>query len=190
MSDPLFSLTDWRGGYYVGGAMGAPSNEGSRQLIGVVGTVVGIGAIAGSAYSATATARSIVTLARSPVLGSIAISGHRLSTAARGLLLTKKLYRYAAFGLWVYNPLATFNYIRDGEYTKAAISFYGPAGSVYLYNHIIEDDLVSERQPYAQKRVSTNLSKSKSSKKKGKSSQRRSTGRPPWCQRHRTYHYC
>jgi len=87
--------------------------------------------------STTKPARVVMSWIRHPIAhilarGNIAF----VSRGASAYLLTSKVYRRITFAAFIANPMATLYYLKSGQYDKAAISHFGPPGSVWLYNRL------------------------------------------------------
>lgn len=156
--------------------------------------------VTGGVHTRTAALRSAYTWSVSPGPKLMVEFGGRSAVVGHTMLYGSKAYRVAKFGQFVSNPLMTFNYFREGDYTRAALSYYGPLGTVYLYNYLVDEEKKATRSPYSQERQPTNKTSSKkkktSTKSSGKSSkQRKSTYRRSkrartWCYTHRRWDNC
>ena len=89
---------------------------------------------------ATAPLRTALTWVRHPVAKYLSVyrSGTTLGRSAKLYLQASKGLRYANYVAFAMNPLATYHYIRNDEYDKAMIQYFGPIGSVYVYNKFTE----------------------------------------------------
>lgn len=91
---------------------------------------------ASGVLSATASGRLWYSYWRSPVATVLRHHGRTalIRGAASASLVGAKAYRYAGYYQFYKQPFATIHYIREGEYEKAMIQYFGPIGSVFIYN--------------------------------------------------------
>lgn len=96
--------------------------------------------VGGGAYRATAGIRGAMTWVRNPVAKYLSVyrAGTLLGTSAKMYLHTSKGIRYLNYVAFAMNPLATYHYIKSDEYDKAMIQYFGPVGSVWIYNKYTE----------------------------------------------------
>ncbi len=156
--------------------------------------------VTAGAYTRTAALRSALAWASSPGPKLLVEFGGRSAIIGHTALYASKAYRVAKFGQFVSNPLMTYNYFRQGDYTRAALSYYGPLGSVYLYNYLVDEEKKATRSPYSQERQPTNKTSSKKKKtstksskkssKKSKRTYRRSKRARTWCYTHKRWDNC
>ncbi len=158
------------------------SAEAAAISVGVVG-----GAIVGSQLIASSAGLRLgLTIRNSPTLWFWANSGTRGSVTAGRLLKAKSTYKYAAISAWFANPWATQRYLLSGDYKRAALSHFGPLGSVYVYNRM-------QKKPTKAVQDDSPSKPAKSEKKKTKVKRRttrKSAKSPTWCKRHKRYDRC
>lgn len=109
------------------------------QAVGIAAIGIGLGygaPIAARFYGSTAAYRSAMTWIRHPLAKSLVVSrpASLLGRFSQVYLQTSRVYRYVSYVAFAMNPLATFQYLQDGEYEKAMIQYFGPVGSVWVYN--------------------------------------------------------
>lgn len=146
--------------------------------------------VGGGAYRATAGIRGAMTWVRHPVAKYLAVyrSGTALGRGAKVYLQASKGLRYANYVAFAMNPLATYHYLRNEEYDKAMIQYFGPIGSVWIYNKY------TESQGKAARTRIKSSSKTKPGRKAGKmpEKQRMRLWRMGlrWCKKHKRYDRC
>lgn len=55
-------------------------------------------------------------------------------SAAGAMLTGSKAIRYAGYIQMTLNPLLTYKYAKKGDYKRAAMTYFGPPGTVWVYN--------------------------------------------------------
>lgn len=159
------------------------------------------GLAVGSAYGAIGTTgRIALAVRRNPVLYVLANHGRNgaLRAMARIALGGSKVLRYAGYVQFSISPLMTYKYLKRGDYRRAALNYYGPPGTVWVYNRLSQTYEKKSKQPEVVKR-SKQITKSRRSK----SSQGKTPSQMPdfqkkrlwrmglrWCNRHGRYDYC
>ncbi len=146
---------------------------------------------ASGVLSATATGRLWYSYWRSPVATVLKHHGRTafIRGSAGAWLLGAKAYRYAGYYQFYKQPFATYHYLREGEYEKAMIQYFGPIGSVFVYNKYQESRKSSEiRVEVKQTRSSRKPSKPSKVPKKQKMRLWRMGLR--WCRQHGRYDRC
>lgn len=148
---------------------------------------------------ATAPARTAVSWVRNPVAKYLSVyrSGTLLGTSAKVYLQASKGLRYVNYVAFAMNPLATYHYIKNDEYDKAMIQYFGPIGSVYIYNKFTESR-GKGGGPQARTRLREDTrtrrpgSKRTSKKAKMPEKQRMRLWRMGlrWCKQHKRYDRC
>ncbi len=159
-----------------------------------------LGAAAGTALSSTRGLRYmddikdvklVLSWIRSPFLMYLKVQ--RNSVVAAITLKIGSGWRIAGYISFAANPLITFHYISEGQYTEAAIGFYGPFGSVYMYHWVLEkQEEEAQRLKYLLQPESSEAYRPRTppppTRQKYLKSQR---GRSKnWCPRHKRYDYC
>ncbi len=141
--------------------------------------------------SATAGVRLGLAYYRSPalmILANHARSG-AVRTAAGAMLQGSKAIRYAGYIQTAINPLMTYKYARRGDYKRAALNYYGPVGTVWVYNRITRQYEKETKQPLVVK-----PSRRPKTKKPSKISeaQKKRMWRMGlrWCKTHQRYDRC
>ena len=146
------------------------------------------------AMSATAPVRAGMTWVRHPIAKYLSVyqAGTRVGTAAKIYLQASKGLRYANYAAFAMNPLATYHYMRNEEYDKAMIQYFGPIGSVWVYNKMTESSKGRTIQPSVVKpaRKPETTSKKKPSKMSSEQKKRLWRMGLRWCKRHNRYDRC
>lgn len=161
-------------------APGTPEFWGALAVSGV-----GLGA-----HRATAPIRGAMTWVRHPVAKYMAVyrSGTALGRGAKVYLQASKGLRYANYVAFAMNPLATYHYLKNDEYDKAMIQYFGPVGSVWVYNKF------TESQRGAARPVKKPIRRKEPGRKAGKmpEKQRMRLWRMGlrWCKKHKRYDRC
>lgn len=147
-----------------------------------------VGGVAGGAASATAPIRLGLSYWRSPVLTILAHHGRSAAwrTTGTALLFAGKAYRYAGYYQFYKQPFATIHYLREGEYEKAMIQYFGPIGSVFVYNKL------TESQKTVEKRVVTRQTRKSRKPSQIPKKQKMRLWRMGlrWCRQHGRYDRC
>lgn len=163
---------------------GTPHFWGALALTGL-----GLGAL-----RVSAPARALLSWVRHPVMNSLSTWG-RTATIRNGAnfyLQASKVYRYANYVAFAYSPFATYHYLKAEEYDKAIIQWFGPPGSVYLYEKYFEEeskDTVSTGRP-TRGLSGKELPKKKSAKMPQEQRMRLWRMGLRWCRKHRRYDRC
>lgn len=108
------------------------------------------------AYRATAPARVVLSWVRHPVMNYLSTYGRStpIRYGAYFYLQASKAYRYSNYIAFAYSPFATYHYLKAGENEKAMIQWFGPPGSVYIYEKYFEKESKDKgRGPQARKRL-------------------------------------
>lgn len=169
----------------------------ARQSLAIASVAVSLGygvPIAAGYYGRTAGARLAMSYYRAPIL-TLAANHARSGTvrwAARSTLGVSRGARYAGYAAAIMNPFMTYKYLRRGDYTRAAISFYGPPGTVWVYNRALGIFEKDTRQPYAARSMPSSKPRDSKMKKKMSKEQRNRLWRMGlrWCPRHKRYDKC
>jgi hypothetical protein len=165
-------------------APGTPEFWGALALAGV-----GAGAL-----RATAPLRAGMTWVRHPVAKYLSVyqSGTRLGKASTIYLQASKGLRYVNYVAFAMNPLATYHYLRAEEYDKAMIQYFGPIGSVWIYNKMTESSKGRTVQPSVVKSAKKTPKASKKKPSKMSSEQKKRLWRMGlrWCKKHNRYDRC
>lgn len=130
---------------------------------------------------------------RSPILKTAKYLGVRGASALYG---ASRVYASGKLGAAIANPLQTYHLVRTGQYDRAVVNFYGPIGSLLIYDRLREHygrsstgsnyyDLVAESDtPSATKDTPVVSTKSR---RRG----RRKSGRKGrYCRKHKKYDWC
>ncbi len=141
--------------------------------------------------SATAPIRLGLSYYRSPVATVLALHGRSAAWRATGtaLLFAGKAYRYAGYYQFYKQPFATIHYLREGEYEKAMIQYFGPIGSVFVYNKY-QESRKSSKKGAEIKQTRTSKKPSKPSKVPKKQKMRLWRMGLRWCRQHGRYDRC
>ncbi len=109
---------------------------GSPEFWGTL-AVAGVG---GGVSHVTKPARVVLSWVRHPVMNSLATYGRTapIRFGANFYLQASKAYRYTNYVAFAYSPFATFHYLKAGEHEKAMIHYFGPPGSVLIYEKLFE----------------------------------------------------
>lgn len=146
------------------------------------------------ALRATAPLRSGMTWVRHPIAKYLSVyqAGTRIGTGARIYLQASKGLRYVNYAAFAMNPLATYHYLRAEEYDKAMIQYFGPVGSVWIYNKFTESSNVKTKQPVVVKttRKPTRGRGKKPSKMSENQKRRLWRMGLRWCRKHNRYDRC
>ena len=102
---------------------------------------------------------------KAPVLTILAnhASSGGVRFAARAALQGSKAVRYAGYVQASISPLMTYKYAKRGDYRRAALSYFGPPGTVWLYNKTLKQ---YEKQPESSSKSVQTSKTVKSGKKK------------------------
>jgi len=162
--------------------------SGSAEAAAIAFGVVGIGIGGSLLYSSTAGVRLGLSYYRSPYATILSHHGSTAAWRATGsaLLYAGKAYRYAGYYQMYKQPFATFHYLREGEYEKAMIQYFGPIGSVYVYNKF------AESQKSAEKRVVVKQTRKSRKPSEVPKKQKMRLWRMGlrWCRKHGRYDRC
>ena len=98
-------------------------------------------AVGGYTMHVTAPARVIVSWVRNPLANLLSTQGRTAAIrfGANFYLQASKAYRYTNYVAFAYSPFATFHYLKAGEHEKAMIHYFGPPGSVMIYEKFFEE---------------------------------------------------
>ena len=96
--------------------------------------------VGGYTMHVTSPARVIVSWVRNPVANLLSTQGRTATIrfGANFYLQASKAYRYTNYVAFAYSPFATFHYLKAGEHEKAMIHYFGPPGSVMIYEKLFE----------------------------------------------------
>ena len=177
----------------------SPEAKAVRTISLVAGTAFIGGPVVGRIATFTKPVRNVLTWAKHPIAKALSIQTKYKSVqlGARGYLTGMKAIRYAGYAAAVYSPFETYRYLTEGDYKRAALQWYGPPGTVYMYNKLTMEPVNSPARMEEIKQLSKPKKKAQpSSKKKKKSSmtakQRRRLNRMGlrYCPTHRRYDRC
>ena len=143
------------------------------------------------ALSASAPIRLALAYKRNPAL--MILANHARSGAVRsaaGAMLTgSKAIRYAGYIQMTLNPLLTYKYAKKGDYKRAALTYFGPPGTVWVYNRITRQyEKKSIEQPQVVKKPKSRGKKPSEMSADQKRRLRRMGLR--WCRKHNRYDRC
>ena len=173
-----------------------------RGVILLSGTAFIGGPVVGRVATFTQPVRNILTWIKHPIAKSLATqtSYRSVQMGARGYLTGMKAIRYTGYAAAVYSPFETYRYLTEGDYKRAALQWYGPPGTVYMYNKLTMEPVNSQARMEELKKGSRKSKnqdrRSAASKSKKKSSmtakQRRRLNRMGlrYCPTHRRYDRC
>ncbi len=101
-----------------------------------------------SMLASTSAIRLGLSYYRSPLPTLLAYEGRSAFARASGraILLSGRAYRYAGYYQFLSNPFATLKYLKEGEYAKAMIQYFGPVGSVFVYNKFTGSQKTTEKR--------------------------------------------
>ena len=104
--------------------------------------MIALGGLGAHAYGTTTTARAILSWMRHPIANYMVQAGRTnfIRYAGNFYLQSTKVYRYANYVAFAYSPFATYHYLKAEEYEKAMIQFFGPPGSVHIYEEYFEKE--------------------------------------------------
>lgn len=142
------------------------------------------------AASATAPIRLGLAYRRNPALMILANHASRGSvrSAAGAMLTGSKAIRYAGYIQMTLNPLLTYKYARKGDYKRAALTYFGPPGTVWVYNRTARQ---YERKSTEQPAVVKPVKKAKMPSQIPAAQKRRMWRMGlRWCKRHGRYDRC
>ncbi len=154
---------------------------------------LGVGLVYGSLGMAAVAVRTSgvrlgISYWRSPY--ATILAQHGRSTAWRNtgtaLLFGGKVYRYAGYHQFIQQPFATLHYLREGEYERAMIQYFGPIGSVYIYNKFTESQKPGVK-PELPRRIRPSRKPSEVPKKQKMRLWRMGLR---WCRKHGRYDRC
>ena len=143
--------------------------------------------------------RNVLTWIKHPIAKTLATQTRYKSVqmGAKGYLTGMKAIRYTGYAAALYSPFETYRYLTEGDYKRAALQWYGPPGTVYMYNKLTMEPVNSPARMEEIKQLSKPKKKIQpSSSKKKKSSmtakQRRRLNRMGlrYCPTHRRYDRC
>lgn len=143
------------------------------------------------AMTASAPIRLGLAYRKNPALMILANHASRgaVRSAAGAMLTGSKAIRYAGYIQMTLNPLLTYRYAKKGDYKRAALTYFGPPGTVWVYNRATRQyEKKSTKQPEVVK----------TSRRRGKmpsempADQKRRLRRMglTWCRRHGRYDRC
>lgn len=142
----------------------------------------------------TAPLRAGMTWVRHPIAKYLSVyqAGTRIGTGAKIYLQASKGLRYVNYVAFAMNPLATYHYMKNDEYDKAMIQYFGPIGSVWIYNKMTESSNGRTIQPSVVKPAKKPQRTSKKKPSKMSSEQKKRLWRMGlrWCKRHNRYDRC
>ena len=101
-------------------------------------------------------------------------------------MAANKAYRYLGYAQFAASPFATIHYLREGEYEKAMIQYFGPIGSVYIYNKFTESQKPGVK-PELPRRIRPSRKPSEVPKKQKMRLWRMGLR---WCRKHGRYDRC
>ena len=135
-NNPEHNISDTTHGVNIG-----PGSLGFWATVAVGGVILGAGGpMLAGAYARTAGVRLGLSYARKPFLTIMA--NHSKSgivrASARGLLGVSKSYTWVALASTVANPFMSMKYAMRGDLKRAALSHYGPVGTVWVYNQHVK----------------------------------------------------
>ena len=158
------------------------------QSLGIAAFAVTLG-YAGVAYRGTASARALYSWVNRPVANALAAQTRytSLQAGARVYLGVAKVVTVTKIGATIANPFVTYHYLQDEDYTRAGLSWFGPPGTVYLYNHFTHTPSKVKRSSKTQVKTSK---KSKPKKMSAKQKKRLWRMGLRWCNKHRRYDKC
>ena len=177
----------------------APEQKAARTISIVAASVFVGGPLVSRIATATRPARNIMTWIRHPIAKSLANQTKYKSVqmGAQGYLKGMKAIRYASYAAAVYSPFETYRYMKEGDYKRAALQWYGPPGTVYVYNELTMEPVNSQARMDELKQLSKPVKVTQSSSSKTKKStmtakQRRRLNRMGlrYCPTHRRYDRC
>lgn len=153
--------------------------------------VAGVG---GYAYGSTTTIRAIMSWMRHPLANYMVHAGRTnfVRYAGRFYLQTTKAYRYVNYVAFAYSPFATYHHLKAEEYEKAVIQWFGPPGSVHIYEEYFEKeskDTGSSGRPPS-KIPGKELPRKKPAKMPQEQRMRLWRMGLRWCRKHRRYDRC
>lgn len=181
---------------------GQEAHHKAARTISIVAASAFIGGpIVSRMATATRPVRNAMTWVNHPIAKSLATQQKYRSVqlGAQGYLQGMKAIRYAGYAAAMYSPFETYRYIKSEDYIRAGLQWYGPPGTVYVYNQLTMDPVNSPARIEELKKLGkpTKVRKAKpSSKTKKKSSmtakQRRRLNRMGlrYCPTHRRYDRC
>lgn len=195
-TDPKSQLALGAHGFLFGQA---PEQKAARTISIVAASVFIGGPFVSRISTATRPARNIMTWIRHPIAKHLATKSNYRSVqlGAQAYLAGMKAIRYASYGAAVYSPFETYRYMKEGDYKRAALQWYGPPGTVYVYNELTMEPVNSQARMAELKQLSKPGKVDQSSTKKTKKStmtakQRRRLNRMGlrYCPIHRRYDRC
>lgn len=152
------------------------------------------GPVLGRAFAATKGVRTGMSWIRNPVMMYVANFGRTnlQRSLARGALGISKGIRYANYAGWIASPFMTYHYAKRGEYDKAILTWYGPPGTVWVYNRVTKKfEKKPPRKGYAQTGMPTNQPRVVKSKKMSEAQKMRLWRMGlRWCKTHQRYDRC
>lgn len=170
----------------------------SRYMVAKGGLTAASFVVGGGVVTTVATktkgVRTGLSWVRNPALMYVANFGRTnlQRSLARGALGVGKAVRYVNYGAFIASPFMTYRYYKKGEYDKAIINWFGPPGSVWVYNRaekMFEKE--PSRQKYSQTGMPTNQPRVVKSKKMSEAQKMRLWRMGlRWCKTHRRYDRC
>lgn len=96
--------------------------------------------VGGYAAHVTRPARVVLSWVAHPLANLLSAHGRTapIRYGAKFYLQASKAYRYSNYVAFAYSPFATFHYLKAGEHEKAMIHYFGPPGSVHIYEKFFE----------------------------------------------------
>lgn len=131
---------------------------------------------------------------RNPVLMILANHAKHAGVrfGATAMLQGSKAIRYAGYVQMSISPLMTYKYVKRGDYTRAALAYYGPPGTVWAYNKMTQQ--YEKTGETSQKPVRSTTSRVRPGKKPSQisSAQKKRMWRMGlrWCKKHNRYDRC
>lgn len=95
--------------------------------------------------TATRPVRNIMTWINHPIAKTLATrsSYKSVQLGAQGYLHGMKAVRYTSYAAGVYSPFETYRYLKAGDIKRAGLQWWGPPGTVYVYNQLTMDPVNS-----------------------------------------------
>lgn len=132
---------------------------------------------------------------RAPILTLLAnhASSGGVRFAAASMLQGSKAIRYAGFVQASISPFMTYKYASRGDYRRAALAYFGPPGTVWVYNKVTKQ---YEKQPESTSKSERSSKTVRPGEKKKpskiSSAQKKRMWRMGlrWCKKHNRYDRC
>ncbi len=154
-----------------------------------------VASVGGYAAHVSKPARVVLSWVRHPVANSLSTYGRTapIRFGAKLYLQASKAYRYTNYVAFAYSPFATYHYLKAGEHEKAMIQYFGPPGSVYIYEKYFEKtesmDTVAPGEP-PRRLPGRGEPKEKSAKMPQAQRMRLWRMGLRWCNKHNRYDRC